>query len=319
MMGGKTAVDTIVSSSPHLQSKETISGIMYTVLIALIPAVLVSIYLFGMKSLYLMLACSIFAVATEGAVQRLRQKEVTINDGSALITGLLLALTLPPDFPMILAILGSVIAIAIGKQAYGGLGHNPFNPALVGRAFLVISFPVEMTTWTKWVGPVGAAIDTQTGATPLNWMKTEGIMTDYSALFWGNISGSLGEVSAFAILLGGLYLLYKGYIDWRIPLSVLGSVALLAFLVGEDPLFHLLAGGLMLGAFFMATDMVTSPITKLGRWIFGLTIGFLVWLFRIYGGYPEGVMFAILLVNMAVPLIDRYTAPRILGEVKARG
>ncbi len=299
----------ISSSSPHLHSTDTISGIMYSVLIALIPAVIYSIYIFGLNSLNLILASTISAVVTEGVIQKARQKKITIFDGSALVTGLLLALTLPPEFPVVLAVLGSIIAIAIGKQAFGGLGYNPFNPALVGRAFLIISFPLEMTTWPKWVGPSAAAIDTQTGATPLNWMKQEGIITEYGALFWGNVSGSLGEVSAFAIILGGLYLFYKGYIDWRIPLSILGSVAVLTFLVGEDPLFHLLAGGLMLGAFFMATDMVTSPITQAGRWIFGLSIGFLVWLIRIYGGFPEGVMFAILLVNTAVPLIDRYTGP----------
>lgn len=207
--------------------------------------------------------------------------------------------------------MGSVVAIGIGKQVYGGLGSNPFNPALVGRAFLIITFPVHMTTW---ISPV----DGVTTATPLNLLKMQGVKTGYMQLLIGNVGGSLGETSALLLLIGGLYLLYKGIIDWRIPVFYLGTVAALALVLGSDPIFHLLAGGLMLGAFFMATDMVTTPVTRLGKIIFGVGAGILVVLIRLYGGYPEGVLFSILLMNTFTPIIDRYTRPRIYGEVKKK-
>ena len=210
-----------------------------------------------------------------------------------------------------MAAVGAVVAISLGKQIYGGLGMNPFNPALIGRVFLMISFPVYMTTW---INP----IDGVTGATPLQIMKMQGVTSDYLKLFLGNIGGSIGETSSLLIILGGLYLLYKGYIDWRVPVSYLGSVAVLSLILGRDPIFNLLSGGLMLGAFFMATDMVTSPISRTGKIIFGVGAGFFTVLIRFFGGYPEGVSFSILLMNAFTPIINRYTVPRIYGEVRTR-
>jgi electron transport complex protein RnfD len=308
----------IVSSSPHIRSEDSIQRIMMNVIISLLPATAASVYFFGFRSLMIVLVSVAAALITEAAVQRLRKKPVTINDGSAAVTGLLLALTLPPAIPLWMAAVGSVVAIGIGKQVYGGLGSNPFNPALVGRAFLVISFPIHMTTW---VGPkdglsTPTLLDGVSTATPLNLMKMEGIRTGYMDLLIGNVSGSFGETSALLLLIGGLYLLIKGIIDWRIPVFYLGTVAVLTMVLGSDPIFHLLAGGLMLGAFFMATDMVTTPITRLGKAIFGVGAGILVVLIRLYGGYPEGVLFSILLMNIATPIINRYTRPRIYGEVK---
>lgn len=301
----------VVSSSPHIRSEETVQRIMLDVIIALLPAAAASVYFFGMGTLVIMLTGILAAVATEAAIQKIRNKPVTINDGSAVITGLLLALTLPPALPLWMVAVGAVVAIGIGKQVYGGLGCNPFNPALVGRAFLIVSFPVHMTTW---ISP----LDGVTSATPLGMMKMEGIKTDYMELFLGNVGGSLGETSALLLILGGAYLIYRGVIDWRIPVSYLGTVAVLTLVLGHDPLFHLLAGGLMLGAFFMATDMVTTPLTRLGRIIFGIGAGVLVVIIRLYGGYPEGVLFSILLMNIFTPIIDKFIRPRIYGEVKAK-
>lgn len=301
----------VVSSSPHIRSEETVQRIMLDVIIALLPAAAASVYFFGMGTLAIMLTSIFAAVAAEAAIQKIRNKPVTINDGSAVITGLLLALTLPPAIPLWMAAVGAVVAIGIGKQVYGGLGCNPFNPALVGRAFMIISFPVHMTTW---ISP----LDGVTSATPLGMMKMEGIKTGYMELFLGNVGGSLGETSALLLILGGVYLIYRGVIDWRIPVSFLGTVAVLTMVLGHDPLFHLLAGGLMLGAFFMATDMVTTPLTRLGRIIFGIGAGVLVVIIRLYGGYPEGVLFSILLMNIFTPIIDKFIRPRVYGEVKAK-
>jgi electron transport complex protein RnfD len=302
----------LITSSPHIKDDDTVEKIMYGVIIALIPASVMGVYYFGLHALLLIIASIAAAVVTEAVFQKFRNYPVTITDGSAVITGLLLALNLPPGLPVWMAIVGSVFAIALGKQVFGGLGHNPFNPALIGRAFLVASFPVHMTTW---ISPV----DGTTTATPLGLMKLQGVSTDYMSLFLGKIGGCIGETSALAILIGAAYLLYKGYIDWRIPLSYLGTVAVLTTVFGQDPIFHLFAGGLMLGAFFMATDMVTSPITKKGRWIFGIGAGILVVVIRLWGGYPEGVSYSILLMNGVTPLINRYTRPRVFGEVKNNG
>lgn len=301
----------ITTSSPHLHSGESISGIMLSVIVALIPASIASIYFFGLRAVSLILASTIAAVLTEIVFQKLRNKPVTISDGSAIVTGVLLALNLPPGLPLWMAVVGGIVAISLGKQIYGGLGSNPFNPALIGRVFLMIAFTTPMTTW---INPV----DGTTGATPLTMMKMEGIATDYMKLFLGNIGGSLGETSAAMIILGGLYLVYKGHVDWRIPVSYLGTVAVLTTILGQDPIFHLLSGGLMLGAFFMATDMVTTPLSRLGKIIFGIGAGFFTVLIRLYGGYPEGVSFSILLMNAFTPIINRFTVPRIYGEVKAR-
>lgn len=293
-----------ISSSPHIRSEESIQGIMYSVVIALLPATIGGLYYFGMGALTVILTTVVAALATEVIFQRARRKPITIWDGSALVTGLLLALSLPPGLPLWMAVVGAVVAITLGKQVFGGLGSNPFNPALVGRVFLFISFPVSMTTWL---------FDGKTVATPLGLWKFEGQVTPYNKLFWGNTGGCIGETSAFLLLVGLAYLLYKKYVDWRVPLSIMGTVALLSLLLGQDPVFHLLTGGLCLGAFFMATDMVTSPITSKGAWIYGIGIGVIVVVIRVYGGYPEGVSFAILLMNALTPLIDRFTRPRVFG------
>ncbi|GAB6099101.1 RnfABCDGE type electron transport complex subunit D [Halanaerocella petrolearia] len=302
-------VQLTVSSAPHIRSKETTSEIMFNVILALLPAALAGIYYFGSEGLLLMVACSLTAVVTEAVWQKLRGVSVTIKDNSALLTGFLLSLTLPPALPLWMAVLGTIIAVLLGKHVFGGLGYNFFNPALVGRAFLMASFPVAMTTWK-------IPVDVTSQATPLASEKALSITN----MFLGRIGGSLGETSVAAIVAGGLYLLYKGYIDWRIPASFLGTVAILTTVLGSrGPVYHLLAGGLMIGAFFMATDMVTSPVTKRGRLIFGIGCGFLTVIIRLFAGYPEGVMYSILLMNMCVPLIDQYTQPQVFGEVKANG
>lgn len=298
----------VVSSSPHIRDNTTISNIMWSVVKALIPAVLAAIYFFGLQAFLIIVVSVIGCIITEYLFQKARGKQITIGDGSAVITGILLALTLPPTSPLWLVLIGSVVAIGLGKQVFGGLGHNPFNPALVGRAFLLAAYPVKMTTWI---------LDGKTSATPLNLIN-QGVITQYWNMFIGHIGGSLGETSALALLLGGAYLIYKGYISWRIPTGMLLSVFLLSYVTGRDPVFHLLAGGLILGAFYMATDMVTSPITKKGRWIFGIGAGIIVVIIRFWGGYPEGVLYSILLMNTTVPLLNRYTRPRSFGEVASR-
>jgi len=310
----------ITSSSPHIHSGESISRIMFTVAIALLLPTFAGVYFFGFRALGLVIVASIAAMLTEAVFQKLRNRPITISDGSALVTGMLLALNLPPTLPYWMAVVGAVVAIGLGKQIYGGLGANPFNPALIGRVFLMITFTTPMTTWINPIdGTIAAtAVDGTTGATPLALMKMEGVTTDYMKLFLGNVGGCLGETSAILIILGGLYLIYKGYVDWRIPASYLGSVAVLSVVLGQDPIFHLLSGGLMLGAFFMATDMVTTPLSRLGKVIFGIGAGFFTVIIRFYGGYPEGVSFSILLMNAFTPLINRFTVPKIYGEVKAR-
>jgi len=237
--------------------------------------------------------------------------------------GLLPAMTLPPSLPVGMAVIGAVIAISIGKQVFGGLGHNIFNPALVGRAFLQTAFPVAMTTWMP---TAFMKVNTATFATPLGDLKfgdaiATGKVASLTDLLWGNVGGSLGETSAIALLIGALFLLYRRAIDWRIPLGILASLSAFTgffWLISPDksvsPLFHLLAGGAMIGAFFMATDMVTSPITRLGTWIHAVSIGGVIGLIRLFGGFPEGVMYSILFMNAFVPLLNRYTRPRILGE-----
>jgi electron transport complex protein RnfD len=314
----------ILKSSPHLKDKDSVPKIMYAVVIALAPAVFASIYFFRFRAIVLLLSCVAACIATEALFLLLRKKPIySLWDGSAVITGLLLAMTLPPSIPLDLAIIGAVAAIAIGKQVFGGLGQNIFNPALVGRAFLQTAFPVAMTTW---IPPATLTINTATFATPLGNLKFEdavaqGILTPIRDLFWGNIGGCLGETSAIALLLGGLYLLFRRVIDWRIPLGILVSLAAFTgifWLVNPGkyapPHFHILAGGLLIGAFFMATDMVTSPISPLGSWIYALGIGTVVGLIRLFGGFPEGVMYSILFMNAFVPLLNRYTRPPILGE-----
>jgi electron transport complex protein RnfD len=314
----------ILQSSPHFRDKDSVPKIMYAVVVSLAPAVFASLYFFRLRALWLLLCCVAACLATEAIFLYLRKRPLQpLSDGSAVITGILLALTLPPSLPLGLAVIGAVIAITIGKQVFGGLGYNIFNPALVGRAFLQTAFPVAMTTW---IPPVTEKINTATYATPLGDLKfqdavAQGILVPLKDLFFGNTGGCIGETSALALIIGGLFLLFRRVIDWRIPLGIILSLTVFTgifWLVNPgkyaSPLFHLLAGGLLLGAFFMATDMVTSPITPMGTWIYALGIGTVVGLVRLFGGFPEGVMYSILFMNTFVPLLNRTTRPRILGE-----
>ncbi len=296
----------VVTHAPHIRDRDSVPGIMGGVLIALIPALIAATIVFGYYSLVLVAVCAAASVVTEWVWMALRQKEakIIVQDYSAALTGVLLAFTLPPTTPIWMAILGSIVAITIGKQIFGGLGFNIFNPALVGRAFLTASFPVAMTDWV---------LDGTSTATPLG-----GAAVTNLELFLGNIGGSLGETSALALLLGGAYLLYKRLIDWRLPLGYLGAVVVLALVVGEDPIFHLLAGGLMLGAFYMLTDPVTSPLSRKGRWVYAVVAGIIVFMIRVWGEAPGGVLYSILIMNMAVPLLDRFLPDRIFGEVKTK-
>ncbi|MGE5633055.1 MAG: RnfABCDGE type electron transport complex subunit D [Caulobacteraceae bacterium] len=301
----------IVASSPHITHDDSVPKIMYKVILALIPASMAGIIFFGIRAALIYAVSILTSIITEYLFQKIRKRPIAINDGSAAVTGLLLALTLPPVLPLWMVVVGAVVAIGLGKQVYGGLGSNVFNPALVGRAFLLITFPVAMTTWNS--------ADAVTSATPLNLLKMQGISTDYLKLFLGNVGGSVGETSALALLIGGAYLLFIKLIDWRIPAAFLGTTAIMVLLAGGDPIVHLLSGGLLLGAFFMATDMVTTPLTRKGKWIFGVGCGLLTAVIRLYGGYPEGVMFSILLMNSFTPVINRYTRTKMYGRVKLNG
>lgn len=297
-----------ISSNPHIKDRDNVNKVIWCVVLALLPAAAAGIYFFGINALLTILLSVSSAVVTELIIQKLSGKDITVKDGSAVLTGLLLALILSPLVPWWIPILGSVFAIAIGKEIFGGLGHNIFNPALAGRAFLVASWPALMTVWLI---PDGV-----TGATPLGLLKLQGIKTGYLQLFLGNIGGCIGETSAVALLIGAAFLFYKKVIDWRIPSAYIGTVFILALIFGQDPIFHVLAGGLLIGAFFMATDYVTSPITRNGKLIFGFGCGFLTIILRLFSGYPEGVMFSILLMNAATPLIERFTRPKPFGYKK---
>lgn len=312
----------IVSSSPHFLNDQNIPKIMHTVVMALFPAMAASVYFFGFRALLLILVCVGACMITEYAFQKGRKRPVRVYDGSAIITGVLLALTLPPGFSIFGAILGSVFAIGVGKMLFGGLGFNIFNPALLGRAFLMATYPVLTTTWVE-PRTVQKAVDAVTAATPLALMKFEGKFASVQDLFIGNVAGSLGETSAIAILIGGLYLRYKGYINWKLPLGYLGSMAVFSgifWLIDPtkypNPLFHIFAGGAMLGAWFMVTDMVTSPTTSVGQWIFAICAGIMAVVIRLFGGLPEGVMYSILFMNAFVPLLNKHTRPRVFGAVK---
>jgi len=301
-----------VSYPPYSRSKDTVERIMFTVALSLVPATITSIYFFGLRALWISIICIASCILFELMVNLIRRQPLTCFDGSALVTGMLLALNVPSGLPFWMAIAGSFVAIVITKGLFGGLGYNPFNPALVGRVFLLISFPVAMTSW-----PAPFSVDMATAASPLGLLKTEGpsaiINIDLWSAFWGEISGSIGETSGIAILIGAFLLLLKRYITLLIPLSFIGSTFIFTgiFYVIDpfkyaSPLFHMITGGLMLGAFFMATDMVTSPISKRGQLIFGIGCGLLTGIIRLFGGYPEGVSFAILIMNAFVPLLDRW-------------
>jgi len=304
----------LVSPGPHLWRGQSVSKIMYIVVLALMFPTAAGVYFFGYHALSVIAVSIAAAVLAEYTVKKLR-KRAFVMDGSAVVTGLLLALILPPTIPLWMAAVGSVFSIAIVKEAFGGLGHNIFNPALGGRAFLAACFSVKMTTW---VSPTGFGADAVTTATPLssNFIWEGDKLSLYRDLFLGNTGGSIGETSALLILVGGILLLALGIISWRIPVAYIGTVALLTLALGQDAIFHILAGGLMIGAFFMATDYVTSPITARGKIIFGIGAGILTVVIRRFGGLPEGVCYSILFMNAITPLIDRYVRVRPYGLVK---
>lgn len=328
-----------VSGSPHVHGDSSVKKIMYTVVIAMVPAMLVSVYFFGLDALRVLVISSLACLFFEWLIQKyLIKGPVSINDGSALVTGILLAFNVPSDLPTWILIVGAFVSIGMAKMSFGGLGKNPFNPALVGRVFLLISFPVQMTSWPEprlLFGGTASYPDAMGGATPLGFLK-EGLknntvpelmekMPDMLSYMVGFIGGSLGEVSAIALLLGAVYMLVKKVITWHIPFSYLGTVVVftgILWLVNPDmyvdPLFHLMTGGLILGAFYMATDMVSSPISHKGQIIFGVGSGLITVLIRLWGAYPEGVSFAILIMNAFTPLINMWMKPKRFGErVKA--
>lgn len=317
-----------ISPSPHIHQESSVSKIMQSVIIALIPALIWSFFVFGLPAVLTTLVSVIACVGFEWLIKKyLLKVNPTVSDGSAVLTGILLAMNLPASLPLWIVIIGALIAIGVAKMSFGGLGNNPFNPALVGRVFLLISFPVQMTTW-----PINNnAVDATTGATPLALIKAglksgtpvSDIMKElptYSDLFIGNIGGSLGEISVVLLLIGFIFMLFKKVISWHIPVSVIGSIFIftgILWLINPDqninPVYHILTGGVMLGAIFMATDMVTSPMSKLGQLIFGVGIGVITVCIRIWGAYPEGISFAILIMNAFTPLINKFVKPKLFG------
>jgi electron transport complex protein RnfD len=322
-----------VSLSPHTHGKETTRKLMFGVVIALLPALFTSIFYFGYGAIIVTATSIISCLLFEYLIQRfIFKKPVSITDGSALVTGLLLAFNLPSNIPVFIIVIGSFISIAVAKMTFGGLGNNPFNPALVGRVFMLISFPRQMTTWPIPAGLSTKYIDAVTGATPLAIIK-EGLKNGESIpqlmtqiptpvqMFLGKMGGSLGEVAAIALLTGFVYLLVKKIITWHIPVSVIGSMAIFTTILwlinpekNADPMFHILAGGVLLGAIFMATDYVTSPMNPKAMIIYGCSIGILTVIIRVWGAYPEGVSFAILIMNAFVPLMNAYIKPKRFGE-----
>jgi len=319
----------IVSSSPHVRSSEDTSYIMKQVVIALLPATLAALYFFRLSALNVIFFCVAGAVGSEFLYQKITKQESTIGDFSAVVTGLLLAFNVPASLPWWMCILGSAFAIIVVKMVFGGIGNNFVNPALAARAFLLASFPVAMTLWTtpgvNWVS--SGNIDAYTTATPLALLKAgpEGVQAlgengiSLMNMLVGNIGGCVGETSAILIILGGLYLIYKGIINYVVPTVYIATVAILVFVLGgfdiNFVISQMLAGGLMLGAFFMLTDYTTSPMTKKGQIIYAVLAGIITTVIRLYGGYPEGVSYSILLVNVMTPLIDKYTKDRVFGEV----
>ncbi len=312
----------LMDSSPLGRDGDSTKKIMYTVILTLLPALAVSVWMFGWNAVRVLVLTSVFTVAVEALIARFVSYRIDFMDGSALLTGILLAMNVPANAPWWMLLVGSLVAVAIGKQVFGGLGQNMFNPALVARVFLLISFPVEMTSW-----PLPGAVDGTTGATPLGLLKTEGLSalagTHLTDLALGQVGGSLGEVSALALLLGALVLFYKKYITWEIPVTFIGTVFLIAAVFNginpqtyAGPLFHIFTGGVFLGALYMATDMVTSPLTFKGKLLFGFGCGFFTMLIRLFGSFPEGVSFAILLMNAVVPLLDKYFPDKRFGMVK---
>ena len=313
----------IISPAPHIHGGDSVSKNMTGVIIALVPALLVALYFFGLGALIVTLTAVIACVLFEYLIQRyLLKGENTILDGSAALTGLLLAFNLPSNLPIWMIIIGSLVAIGVAKMSFGGLGNNPFNPALIGRVFLLISFPVEMTSWPVIEPLTTAYLDANTGPTVLSMLK-EGNMAlpPLKDMFLGKMQGSIGEISALALIIGLVYMLIRKIITWHIPVSIFVTVIVFAGIlhlvdptIYASPVVHLLTGGLMLGAIFMATDYVTSPMNPKGMWIFGVGIGILTVVIRTWGAYPEGVSFAILIMNGFTPLINFYVKPKRFGE-----
>ncbi len=321
----------IISSSPHIHSSDNIQKNMYAVIIALIPALLVSLYCFGLGAFIVCATSVISCIFFEWSITKfiLKREHNTITDGSAIITGILLGFNLPSNLPIWIIIIGALVAIGIGKMTFGGIGNNPFNPALVGRAFLLISFPAQMTSWPK-AGQIMSYMDAQTGETPLALIKfaiksgnpdvLEGLPKSLDLLMGINGMGCIGEISALALILGGIYLLAKKVITWHIPVSIIATTYVLSvFMHSSNPIYAdpttvILSGGLMLGAIFMATDYVTSPMTHKGQIIYGICIGVLTIVIRNFGSYPEGMSFAILIMNAFTPLLNRYCKPKRFGD-----
>lgn len=323
-----------ISLSPHAKDPIDVQKIMWGVIIALVPSFLFSIYFYGIRSITVTAVAVVSCVFFEYAIDLwLFKRDTSIGDGSAAITGVLLAFNLPSSIPIWQIIIGSLVAIGIAKMTFGGLGNNPFNPALVGRCFMIVSFPADMTTWpvpikTAWIWNVDAI----TAATPLSIIK-EGVnggesvaslmnkIPSYFDMFIGNVGGCIGEVSALAILIGGIYMIYKKIITWHIPVFYLGALFVFAGIFWAidpskyaDPIFHILTGGVMLGAWFMATDMVTSPMSTKGQIIYAIGGGVICAAIRLFGSYPEGCSFSILIMNALVPLIDKYVKPSRFGK-----
>jgi len=327
-----------VSPSPHAHGKESTQKLMLNVVVALIPAFITSVFYFGIGAIIVTATSVASCLLFEYLIQRfILKKPISITDGSALVTGILLAFNLPSNIPVFTIITGSFIAIAVAKMTFGGLGNNPFNPALVGRVFMLISFPVQMTSWPVPKGLATGYTDAVTGATPLAIIK-EGLKNGESLsslmdkiptpaqMFLGNMGGSMGEVAAVALLVGFVYLLFRKVITWHIPVSVIGSMAIFTTILwlvnpekNADPMFHILAGGVLLGAIFMATDYVTSPMVPKAMLIYGCGIGIITVIIRVYGAYPEGVSFAILIMNAFVPLMNTYIKPKRFGEEVKNG
>ena len=319
----------IVSSSPHVRTNKDTSYIMKQVVIALLPATLAALFFFRLSALNVIFFCVTGSVGAEFLCQKISKQESTIGDFSAVVTGLLLAFNVPASLPWWMCLLGAAFAILVVKMVFGGIGNNFVNPALAARAFLLASFPVAMTLWTRtgvnWVS--SGNIDAYTTATPLSFLKagSNGVSSladsgiSISNMLIGNIGGCIGETSAVLIILGGLYLMYKGIINYVIPTFYICTVAILMFILGgfnfTFVIYELLAGGLMLGAFFMLTDYTTSPMTKKGKIIYAVLAGLITTVIRLYGGYPEGVSYSILFVNIMTPLIDKYTKTKVFGEV----